>query len=176
MPDSLNVDLQLLYDLANQHDQVAEDTRQWAQPPSEWLGTFTDTYGKIAYPVYAALTRYYDARQSAGEALAQGHNQTAKALRDSAAAYQRADEAGAAGVNRAGDPFSEHSGPSGVVSPTGPTASDGFGRPGGGPATHAAGPSGGAVGGPMAGAPTPSGPTAGGPFAQDPGAGPDSQM
>lgn len=182
MPDSTDVDLQLLYDLANQHDQVADDTRTWAQPPTDWLTSFPDTYGKIAHPVHQALTRYYDARQRAGEALADGHNKTAAALRASAEAYQEADQAGGASIRRAGDPFNgqpNHFGglpTAGPTGPGGPAAPAGHG--GGGPAAaHPAAPTGIPPGGPHAGGPSAT-PTSDGPLGQTPGGyggGPDLQ-
>ncbi|WP_216897856.1 type VII secretion target [Nocardia alni] len=175
MPDSLDVDLQLLYDLANQHDQVADDTRTWAQPPTEWLASFPDTYGKIAHPVHQALNRYYDARQRAGEALADGHNKTAAALRASAEAFEQADQAGATHIGRAGDQFGGHPGYSGGPS-SGPMAPAGHG--GGPAAAHTAAP----VGIPPGGGPHAGGPsttsTPEGPLGQIPGGdggGPDSQ-
>lgn len=180
MPDSLNVDLQLLLDLANQHDQVANDTRTWAQQPSDWLASFPDTYGKIAHPVWQALTKYYDARQRAGEALADGHNKTADALRASATAYEQADQDGAANIRNTGHPLIGQPGHMGAVPPTGPTGPTGPQGPGGGPAAAPAGaPNGtGALpGGPDAGGPSTVTPMPGGPLGNapgGPGVGPDS--
>ncbi|MEU1985858.1 type VII secretion target [Nocardia sp. NPDC019395] len=96
MPEWLDIDPQVLRQLALQHDQVAAETREWAKPPSEWLALFEPTYGKIAFPVKEALERYYDARQRAGEALAREHEQTAYSLRKSADDYERTDDEGAA--------------------------------------------------------------------------------
>ncbi|MET8797771.1 type VII secretion target [Nocardia sp. NPDC004568] len=103
MPEWLDIDPAVLRQLALQHDQVAAETREWAQPPSEWLAKFEPTYGKIANPVKEALERYYDARLRAGEALAREHEQTAASLRESANAYERTDAEAAASVNRSGE-------------------------------------------------------------------------
>ncbi|MGW5387315.1 type VII secretion target [Nocardia sp. NPDC003963] len=103
MPDWLDIDPAVLRQLAGQHDQVAAETREWAQPPSEWLANFEPTYGKIANPVKEALERYYDARLRAGEALAREHEQTAASLRESADAYERTDSEAAVAVNRSGE-------------------------------------------------------------------------
>ncbi|MEU2043265.1 type VII secretion target [Nocardia niwae] len=93
MPNSsLEIDPAVLRQLADQHRRVAADTREWAKPPAEWLANFLPTYGKIAYPVYEALERYYDARQRAGEALASEHDRTAESLRASADAYEQSDD------------------------------------------------------------------------------------
>ncbi|WP_280398897.1 type VII secretion target [Nocardia carnea] len=95
MPERLDIDPDLLRQLALQHDQVAAETREWAQPPTEWLANFEPTYGKIANPVKEALERYYTARLRAGEALAREHEETARSLRESADTYERTDAAGA---------------------------------------------------------------------------------
>ncbi|WP_306360048.1 type VII secretion target [Nocardia sp. CC227C] len=105
MPDRMDIDPEVLRQLANQHDRVARDTREWARPPSAWLDNFLPTYGKIAYPVYNALVRYYDARQRAGERLADQHDQTAASLRAAANGYERTDDDIASGLRRAGDEF-----------------------------------------------------------------------
>lgn len=98
MPERLDIDPELLRRLALQHDQVAAETREWAQPPSDWLANFEPTYGKIANPVKEALERYYTARLRAGEALAREHEETARSLRESADTYERTDAAGAAAL------------------------------------------------------------------------------
>ncbi|GGL40558.1 type VII secretion target [Nocardia jinanensis] len=103
MPDWLDIDPAVLRQLAGQHDQVAAETREWAQPPSEWLANFEPTYGKIANPVKEALERYYDARLRAGEALAREHEQTAASLRESADAYERTDAEAAVSVSGSGE-------------------------------------------------------------------------
>ncbi|MGW0179026.1 type VII secretion target [Nocardia sp. NPDC003345] len=103
MPDRLDIEPAVLRQLADQHDQVAAETREWAQPPSDWLANFEPTYGKIADPVKRALEEYYGARLRAGEALAREHEQTARDLRDSADEYERSDLDGASAVGRAGE-------------------------------------------------------------------------
>lgn len=164
MTGSMDIDPQLLLDLAAQHDRVGDDTKTWAQPPSDWLARFPDTYGSIAQPVLDALNQYYEARQNAGDALAQGHYDTAAALRAAAAAYEQADQDGARHIGLSGQPFGGPSGPTGPVPPGGPTAPGGLGAPGGSggaPGTHAGAP----------GGTTPGGPDGGGPAAQTPGHG-----
>ncbi|WP_083889857.1 type VII secretion target [Nocardia pneumoniae] len=138
MPDRMEIDPAVLRQLALQHDQVERDTREWAKPPSEWLANFLPTYGKIAWPVYEALERYYDARQRAGEALADEHARTAKALRDSADAYEQSDLDNAALIRQAGGLTDSQSSPTIPVgastdplSPSGPTQP--FAPPPGGP-------------------------------------------
>ncbi|WP_280458661.1 type VII secretion target [Nocardia carnea] len=111
MPERLEIEPAVLRQLANQHDQVARDTREWARPPYEWLANFEPTYGKIANPVKVALEKYYDARQRAGEALAREHEQTAANLRASADSYELADQSGATGISRGGDEFTDTPGP-----------------------------------------------------------------
>uniref|UniRef100_UPI000ADA0F37 type VII secretion target n=1 Tax=Nocardia sienata TaxID=248552 RepID=UPI000ADA0F37 len=106
MPERLEIDPAVLRQLALQHLLVAAETREWAQPPTEWLANFEPTYGKIANPVKEALERYYDARLRAGEALAREHEQTAASLRESADAYERADAEAAASLS----PSSENAG------------------------------------------------------------------
>lgn len=115
MPERLDIDPDLLRQLALQHDQVAAETREWAQPPTEWLANFEPTYGKIANPVKEALERYYTARLRAGEALAREHEETARSLRESADTYERTDAAGAITV---GGPDAEN-----------PRANTAFGSP-----------------------------------------------
>lgn len=95
MPERLDIDPELLRQLALQHELVGNETWDWAQPPTDWLANFEPTYGKIANPVKEALERYYEARQRAGEALAREHWQTARSLRDSADTYERVDAEGA---------------------------------------------------------------------------------
>ncbi|WP_327113575.1 type VII secretion target [Nocardia sp. NBC_01730] len=130
MPNRIDIDPAVLRQLASQHDQVARDTREWAKPPSDWLASFLPTYGKIAYPVYDALERYYDARQRAGEALAAEHDRTAESLRASADAYEQADEDFGARIRQAGGltdsqpsttPVSSPAGPNGPATPSTPS-------------------------------------------------------
>lgn len=140
MPDRLEIDPAVLRQLASQHEQVARDTREWAKPPTEWLANFEPTYGKIAHPVKVALERYYAARERAGIALAQEHEDTAKKLRDSADSYERTDDEGAAAISRNGDEF--HGSP-GSVEPPPPATTSPVAEPGAGPTPGpVAGPSG----------------------------------
>lgn len=124
MPDRLEIDPDVLRALANQHYQVARDTREWAQPPTEWLDSFEPTYGKIADPVKQALKRYYNARQRAGEALAREHERTADSLIASADAYEKHDIESAADIRSKGDEVGDTFGPAPVApvgEPVGPT-------------------------------------------------------
>lgn len=111
MPEWLDIDPAVLRQLASQHRQVAAETREWAQPPAEWLANFEPTYGKIANPVKEALERYYDARLRAGEALAREHDNTADSLIESAEAYERTDAEGASAI---GGSLEDPDGPRGV--------------------------------------------------------------
>ncbi|WP_083871465.1 type VII secretion target [Nocardia aobensis] len=139
MSGSMEVDPAVLLDLALQHDRVAEDTLEWAKPPTDWLREFPNTYGHIADPVLGALQDYYQARQNAGIALAKEHRDTAAKLRAAAAAFERSDEDGAANIRRYDDTNGSGSTPyqqspslpgPGTQAPTGPQV----GAPGSGPA------------------------------------------
>src|SRR5215469_5612388 len=71
------------------------------------------------------------AREEAGKALALGHQDTAKALQASAAAYEQADDHAGAQIGRAGDTFGQPGGgPTGPTGPTGPAAPTVPGSPG----------------------------------------------
>ncbi|MBF6175653.1 type VII secretion target [Nocardia blacklockiae] len=172
MPDNVNVDPELLRLLAQKHDGIADDTRKWAEPPSDWLAAFPETYGKIAHPVHQALMRYYTARERAGNALADEHQYTANSLREAALAYEQADQDSGHGIKISGDEFGGSpstqtpTGPAGPGStpPSAPDAGPAGGPPPAGPSTTGAGPGG--------AGPNGAGPNGAGP--QDPGAGPDS--
>ncbi|MCX4092183.1 type VII secretion target [Nocardia sp. alder85J] len=159
MPDSLDIDPEVLRQLASQHDRVAADTRTWAQPPQAWLDGFHDSYGAIADPVRQALVNYYGARQRAGEALAKEHDNTAQALRDAARAYELADQHGAQTINNNGNQFGGSHAPPGAPgttgSPTHPGPGDTGTNPNGGPGTTGSpqAPGGAAPGGPGGSAP-----------------------
>ncbi|WP_433491898.1 type VII secretion target [Nocardia grenadensis] len=141
MPEWLDIDPAVLRQLASQHRQVAAETREWAQPPAEWLANFEPTYGKIANPVKEALERYYEARQRAGEALAREHDQTADSLIESAEAYERTDLEGAANIGRA---LEDSDGPRGIgdpgIAPASIPSGPPSGPPPGGPAGESATP------------------------------------
>ncbi|MEV2226065.1 type VII secretion target [Nocardia vinacea] len=112
MPDgSMEIDPQVLIDLANQHDRVAEDTLEWAKKPDTWLRAFPESYGSIAYPVYHALDSYYDARYNAGRALADQHKKTAEDLRRAARDFEQSDNDGAARIRRITDDSGAHGQP-----------------------------------------------------------------
>ncbi|WP_280442701.1 type VII secretion target [Nocardia brasiliensis] len=92
MPDNMDIDPEVLRQLAKQHDRVAADTKEWAKQPVDWLKAFPDNYGTIADPVHKALLNYYDARERAGLELAGEHERIAKQLRFSADTYERTDQ------------------------------------------------------------------------------------
>ncbi|WP_330232511.1 type VII secretion target [Nocardia sp. NBC_00508] len=138
----MEIDPAVLRQLASQHDQVARDTREWAKPPADWLANFLPTYGKIAFPVYEALEKYYDARQRAGDALAGEHERTRDSLLASAEAYEDADDEFGSQIRQAGGlidgsplpvapagPSSDSPGPDGSTPPFTPPP----GGPPGGP-------------------------------------------
>lgn len=118
----MDIDPAVLRQLAEQHLRVAEETRAWAKPPQDWLDAFIPTYGKIASPVYDALIEYYNARQQAGENLADQHVRTAEELRAAADAYEQADHDFANKIRQAGEGHdgapTGHGGPS-TPTPTG---------------------------------------------------------
>ncbi|WP_433525829.1 type VII secretion target [Nocardia pseudovaccinii] len=112
MPDgSMEIDPQVLYQLADQHDRVHDDTLEWAKKPEAWLNAFPDSYGAIAHPVHKALEGYYDARERAGRALAGEHKKTADDLRKAARAFEDADLDGGAGIRRIMDDSGAHGQP-----------------------------------------------------------------
>lgn len=137
----MNIDPEVLRQLAWQHEQVGRDTLAWAEPPQAWLDSFESTYGTIADPVRQALMKYYTARERAGKALAQEHFNTAKSLRDSADSYENVDNEIASHLRNVGHDFGgSHGGPTSngmdpntqyTPSPGGPVG--GPGGPGGGP-------------------------------------------
>ncbi|MGW4843045.1 type VII secretion target [Nocardia brasiliensis] len=130
MPDSVHVNPAVLLELARQHDEVADKTREWAQPPTEYLARFPDMFGKICDPVHKALCDYYDARYRAGTALADENVQTADSLRAAAQALEDADQDGGSMVRNASEPPDGHS-----LVPTGPSANGPDGAPPAGPPT-----------------------------------------
>ncbi|MGY4098680.1 type VII secretion target [Nocardia sp. R16R-3T] len=167
----MDIDPAVLRQLALQHRQIADDTREWSKQPVDWLAQFPSTYGSIAAPVHEALMRYYAARERAGNALADEHDYTAKSLLESADAYERADHDMASQLLDNGRDISDLSsppsgGPSG--GPTGLSGSGPFTPPPGGPSGHDGGPTSGDTPstpvGPNGTAPTTGGPgTHGGP-------------
>ncbi|MEU6560580.1 type VII secretion target [Nocardia nova] len=120
MADSVDIDPEVLRELARQHDRVADDTDEWANQPVDWLREFPDSYGHIADPVHKALTSYYNARENAGRALAQEHRDTAAKLRQAADDFERADHDGRSRIRR----FDDTPG-SGAVPPQPSTAGPG---------------------------------------------------
>ncbi|MGF6887650.1 hypothetical protein ABIA39_006245 [Nocardia sp. GAS34] len=104
------------------HDQAVEGSKQ----PTEWLGTFLEQYGTIAHPVHQALTKYYQAREAAWLQHAADHAGVAKALDDSANAYEHTDALGGSNIGDIGNQFgnhpggNSHAGQTGSNGPTGP--------------------------------------------------------
>ena len=119
MPE-MEIDPAVLRQLAEQHRQVARETREWAQPPYDWLASFIPTYGKIAQPVKDALDDYYDARKRAGDKLADDHDHTADQLIAAAESYENADHGIASDFRRAGDDIGGHGSPQGTPAHAGP--------------------------------------------------------
>ncbi|MFC9897835.1 type VII secretion target [Nocardia sp. NPDC127579] len=145
MANGMDIDPEVLRRLADQHDQVAHDTRAWAQKPTEWLANFEPTYGKIAEPVRQALDRYYDARERAGNALAAEHEDTANSLRASADSYEQTDADSASLIRNTAAPIdnsgSAWTGPAanGMPATDTPTAGSTAAEPGStAPAAHGA--------------------------------------
>ncbi|RDI45349.1 type VII secretion target [Nocardia mexicana] len=103
--DRINIDPAVLRDQAEHHKRAADNIRKWVEPPSEWLRTFPDQYGRIADPVHKSLENYYKARQRVGNALADKHVETSNALRDAADAYELADSDGGSNILRASEGF-----------------------------------------------------------------------
>ncbi|WP_067574960.1 type VII secretion target [Nocardia acidivorans] len=128
MAEKVHIDPAVLRQLAAQHKRVGDETVEWAKPPQDWLDAFPHTYGTIASPVLEALTKYYNARQQAGNALAEQHYRTAAELNASADEYERADRDSAAAIHRSGDgPYGGARTPTGVP----PLAHPGAQTPGG---------------------------------------------
>ncbi|WP_280233645.1 type VII secretion target [Nocardia cyriacigeorgica] len=126
MPEKLDLDPAVLRQLAAQHEQVARDTRQWAKQPTDWLAAFPRTYGAIADPVYTALKEYYQAREDAGNALADDHDRTARNLRASADNYELNDEENAGAIRRGGEEVESPTGGGGTQpAPSSPPPSAG---------------------------------------------------
>ncbi|WP_157186839.1 type VII secretion target [Nocardia jiangxiensis] len=120
MPESsINVDMATLLWLAEQHRQVARDILEWSKQPTDWLDNFLPSYGTIAYPVYQALTNYYQVRENAGINLAGQHDHTADQLVNAARAYEYADGQGASNIRNAGG---EQHDPTGTNQPMVPGA------------------------------------------------------
>ncbi|MFQ6226957.1 type VII secretion target [Nocardia sp. NPDC002869] len=92
MTEPLDIDLDLLRELAIHHEEEADKIRARVAPPAEWLDSYLALYGNIALPVYEALLRYVDARQADGNALADTHQLTADNLRTAAWQMELVDQ------------------------------------------------------------------------------------
>ncbi|WP_063062165.1 type VII secretion target [Nocardia sienata] len=92
MTEPLDIDLDLLRELAIRHEEEADKIRARVAPPTEWLDSYLALYGNIALPVYEALLRYVDARQADGNALADTHQLTADNLRTAAWKMELVDQ------------------------------------------------------------------------------------
>ncbi|MFQ6331547.1 type VII secretion target [Nocardia sp. CWNU-33] len=117
MPHIIDLDPDVLRQLAAQHQRVASDTRAWSKPPIDWLASFPGTYGAIADPVYKALNTYYEARERAGEALAQEHDETARQLIKAANDFENNDNEIANLLRKSGQDLNQ---PSATPPPAGP--------------------------------------------------------
>ncbi|WP_454196037.1 type VII secretion target [Nocardia sp. Marseille-Q1738] len=102
MTEPLDIDLDLLRQLAIHHAQEADNIRARVAPPTEWLDSYLARYGNIALPVYHALLRYVDARQENGNALADTHQRTADQLRTVAWQMELADQEHGHSIQQAG--------------------------------------------------------------------------
>ncbi|RMI29527.1 type VII secretion target [Nocardia stercoris] len=130
MADGLNLDPAELRRRALDHQRMSEQTREWSKPPSAWLDAFQHNYGTIAEPVRAALNNYYDARERAGNHLADQHAQTSAALHSAADDLEGVDLQGGSTVSGSGGQVPDgptHAGPGGPGDPVpagGPTTGD----------------------------------------------------
>ncbi|GAB2559269.1 type VII secretion target [Nocardia heshunensis] len=120
MADNVSYDLAALEQLALHHETRKEEISSWSQKPDDWLSTFLATYGNIAHEVYNSLQTYYDARYTAGQALADHHQKLADDLRTAARTMQRVNDDGATSIRSAG---SGNGSPTYAPTPTGGPAS-----------------------------------------------------
>ncbi|MFI2234091.1 type VII secretion target [Nocardia testacea] len=101
MTEPLDIDLDLLRQLAIRHEEEADKIRARVAPPTEWLDNYLALYGNIALPVYEALLRYVDARQADGNALADTHQLTADNLRTAAWKMELVDQQSGRSIEQA---------------------------------------------------------------------------
>jgi hypothetical protein len=101
MTEPLDIDLDLLRQLAIRHEKEADKIRARVAPPTEWLDSYLARYGNIALPVYEALLRYVDARQADGNALADTHQLTADNLRTTAWKMELVDQQNGRSIQQA---------------------------------------------------------------------------
>ncbi|MFC9897834.1 type VII secretion target [Nocardia sp. NPDC127579] len=119
--------------LAALQDEAAKRTQAWARPPADWLAGFPTNFGTIAHPVYRAMQRYYDARERAGNKMADRHAQAAADLRQAADSFEQADSDAAARIRQLGNNISTALPPSasplGTDTPSNAAQSLGVGTP-----------------------------------------------
>ncbi|WP_416566296.1 type VII secretion target [Nocardia testacea] len=136
MTEPLDIDLDLLQQLAIRHEEEADKIRARVAPPTEWLDNYLARYGKIALPVYEALLRYVGARQADGNALADTHRLTADNLRMAAWKMELVDQQSGRSIQHAASEgrhsdssaFAGHSNSSSPADNTG-TAADSSSHP-----------------------------------------------
>ncbi|MFJ9370092.1 type VII secretion target [Nocardia sp. NPDC101769] len=116
MADNVSYDLAAMEQLALHHEARKKEISDWSQKPHDWLDTFLATYGNIAYKVHDSLHNYYDARYTAGQALADHHQKLADNLRTAAKKLDDVSGAGAAAIRGVG---SGNGSPTHVPIPTG---------------------------------------------------------
>ncbi|MFD9615177.1 type VII secretion target [Streptomyces sp. NPDC059083] len=102
MADNVSYDLNAMEQLALHHEARQKEISDWSQKPSDWLGTFLATYGHIAHEVYKSLNDYYNARYTAGQALADHHQKLADDLRTAARKMQGVNDDGATAIRGVG--------------------------------------------------------------------------
>lgn len=100
MVSGMRIDPDELRRLAAQHDQVAGDTREWAQQPTGFLRGFRAAYGSVCDPIRETLMEYYGLRESLGDALADNYERTAESLREAAKQFEDADSDGRRRIER----------------------------------------------------------------------------
>ncbi|MEU2033666.1 type VII secretion target [Nocardia amamiensis] len=126
MTEPLDIDLDLLRQLAIHHAQEADNIRARVAPPNEWLDSYLARYGNIALPVYHALLRYVDARQENGNALADTHQRTADHLRTVAWQMELADQEHGRSIQQAGSDRGHSNSPHAAYNTGTPAASSSY--------------------------------------------------
>ncbi|MFE3261041.1 type VII secretion target [Nocardia sp. NPDC059091] len=102
MADNVSYDLNAIERLALHHEGRKKEISDWSQKPSDWLDTFLATYGHIAHEVHKSLHDYYDARYTAGQALADHHQKLADDLRTAARKMQGVSDDGVTAIRGVG--------------------------------------------------------------------------
>jgi hypothetical protein len=99
MNDRFQMDPDEVRSTADQEHVYADGLDEAGIPPYDWLVSFLDNYGKIAWPVKNALDRYYAKRQQDYNALADQHRYTGDALRAFVRDMQHTDEDGSHAIS-----------------------------------------------------------------------------